>query len=425
MSRAVKGSFRKHIGLFSLLGVIFGFVVFKFFLPPLLGPGIVKLFWYGLFFSFFEAGIAGGFADWFAVTALFRYPLGIPIPHTNLLVEKRRSIQDNIEGMIRQLLAPENIREAFDRVDVPEFLANLVRNPNLRPFIHREAPRLFRFLLSAFSEGRLGVGVEKLSGYLKDRVSYADQLAIVLQNAQDDGMIERITSQVLEQSLKLFDRNSGLILDYLGLKVRKSRGMELLDRVLSFFTGKDVKQQFLLVLRSELSEVAHEPEHVARKSIRSAVSDYIIALQSDEKTRDDTENWFLGFFKDIDLTARLQGLLDQLLAAMRDDLEKDDGFVVALADGLIDLLAEALRREEFKANLDQRLKEVVIGSLDSRVINWVSNISKIGLSKMSDEQFSGFIEERVKEDLQYIRLNGAVVGGLAGMVLFLVKVLVP
>ena len=71
------------------------------------------------------------------------------------------------------------------------------------------------------------------------------------------------------------------------------------------------------------------------------------------------------------------------------------------------------------------IKTIIAAQFNEKVILWISEVANTGLNKMSDAQFRDFIESRVKEDLQYIRLNGAVVGGLAGMMLYFIRVLAP
>lgn len=406
-----------YLGNLSLFVVVLGFLGFKFGLP-ILGGEILRAPWYGFGLAFFEAGIAGGLADWFAVTALFRYPLGIPIPHTNLLVEKRHSLEDNIEAMIRQLLSPENVRDMLARMRLPEMVSQSLSSPRTREVLHREIPELLDSLLASIGEKKLRQSARWGSALLL-RFDWAPPIRALLAQSKADGSLERLLSRGLLQVIRLFDANADAIAETLDEKVRQHRGVELLDRVVHFFTGRDIKQKLLPLLRSELVAMAHDPEHPLRKALLDSLERFLTDLENNESTRAETNRWIKDLLREIDLPTRLEGWLQDGLKGLQDVVRHNPAAVEGLVDDLLDRAVELLREE----TLDRRIKGLVTSLLEGRFVDWVAAIARFGLTRMSDEQFSGFIEERVYEDLQYIRLNGAVVGGLAGMLIYALSLL--
>lgn len=406
-----------YLGNLSLLLVVLGFLGFKFGLP-LLDEGVVHLPWYGFGLAFFEAGIAGGLADWFAVTALFRYPLGIPIPHTNLLVEKRHSLEDNIEAMIRQLLSPENVRDMLARMRLPELVSQSLSSPRTREVLRREIPELLDSLLASLGEKKLRQASRWGSALLL-RFDWAPPIRALLMQAKADGSLERLLSRGLLQVIRLFDANTDAIAEYLDEKVRQHRGVEILDRVVHFFTGRDIKQKMLPLLRSELVAMAHDPDHPLRKSVLDSLDRFLTDLEQDESARAELNHWIKDLLREIDLPTRLEGWLQGGVSGLQDVVRHQPSVVAGFVDDLLDRGVELLREE----TLDRRIKGLVTSLLEGRFVDWVAAIARFGLTRMSDEQFSGFIEERVYEDLQYIRLNGAVVGGLAGMLIYALSLL--
>lgn len=113
-----ESSFKRHLGNTSLIAVTVGYVLTRFLVPRALGmpPEAVLAPPYGALVAFFEAGMVGGLADWFAVTAIFKHPLGLSwIPHTNLIAKNRVAVQAQLVGLIREFVTPEIINAHLER----------------------------------------------------------------------------------------------------------------------------------------------------------------------------------------------------------------------------------------------------------------------------------------------------------------------
>src|SRR5690554_5883978 len=135
---------RKHkrlaTGLFFFMALVYGVMVYlKYFdARP----------WMGYVEAFSEAGMVGALADWFAVTALFRHPLGIPIPHTNLIERKKNELGANLGLFVRDnFLNPENIRPYIEKLNVVSWVAEWLKKHSSREILETEVVNLARRII--------------------------------------------------------------------------------------------------------------------------------------------------------------------------------------------------------------------------------------------------------------------------------------
>ncbi len=144
MSDTKKIQLRKHklfaTGLFFLMALIYSVMVY------LQHHGAER--WMGYVEAFSEAGMVGALADWFAVTALFRYPLGIPIPHTNIIERKKDDLGLSLGTFVRDnFLNPENIRPYIEKLNVISWVADWLDKPASREVLEKEVVNLARKII--------------------------------------------------------------------------------------------------------------------------------------------------------------------------------------------------------------------------------------------------------------------------------------
>ena len=130
-----KQSLRKHksiaTGLFLLMAIVYGTMVY-------LGTQS-EAKWIGYVEAFSEAAMVGALADWFAVTALFRYPLGLKIPHTNLIERSKNAIGDNLGVFVTEnFLTPNTIRPYIEKLNVVKFVSDWLNKPQNQEILQEE-----------------------------------------------------------------------------------------------------------------------------------------------------------------------------------------------------------------------------------------------------------------------------------------------
>jgi uncharacterized membrane-anchored protein YjiN (DUF445 family) len=411
----------KHIASVSL-GVMAAGFAGSFALPA--GAA-----WGELLQSGFEAGLVGGLADWFAVTALFRHPLGIPIPHTALLPRNRERVANALVNAIEnELLSKESItaklgsvRLAAALLDTLErsapqgqlaawsaaALEQVVRHAPLDllvPFAAEQAKEALRALDAAPLLRRLG----ELA--LARRL---DELAL-------DALLEKA-----EQWLAKPETRDSLGQMAMGAFSRLEVGGFMQFAVNAFlgYLSEDklggIIQNFALGYIYDLRLAGHPRREEALGFVRRQIEE----LSRSEQLIARLEEWKAEQLDSLELNepvARLlNGLRERLAAALA-----EPGMAERTLQPMLDRLLAGLRaNEELQHKADAWMREQLVRLVEA-------NHSKIGqlvrdnIRKLDDAQLIEMLEEKVGKDLQWIRVNGAVCGFLIGVLLGVVKLLV-
>jgi hypothetical protein len=320
---------RNRWGTVFLLFAVAGFAVFTF-VPW--DTGLARFVR-----AFFEASLVGALADWFAVTALFKRPLGLPLPHTDVLVRRKDQLVDALPRFLGSFLEPERIHPLLSGVD--------------------------------------------WAGLLVDHVSPADLDALVLEGLKPLTTLDHPQRAVWEQ--KAVGLGAELLYRELGRHRESLVGpvTDLIKRNAGWkglFLGRDTVDEGIEGFLAELAAVRDNTAHPLRKSLAAA------------------------------LREALPRLADQLRPSRW------------TADGWAKLAADPVFRTDF----NQKAGKVAVALWD-RTGAAAALTSALGyvLAQTDARTLARRIEDAVRNDLQYIRVNGALVGGLAGLVLELIKTL--
>jgi uncharacterized membrane-anchored protein YjiN (DUF445 family) len=384
--------------------------------------------WGGWILAIAEAGIVGGLADWFAVTAIFRRPLGLPIPHTGIIPANWELLAQRVGTMVGdRVLTREYLVREIDRLDLAEALARLAERARRADFetvtrvalgwLAREAPlaaagdlvtRLQRLLVGRPVTPALGTALELA------RQHGWDQRAL--------GAVARALAEALERP-ELAAAVGGLVDDLLA---RYRERVGFYPRValgLADLLGLIDRQRVVAALRAGVADLARDPAHPLRAQIGDAVGDFAHRLRHDPGLAARVEA----------LKAELVGspmaarLVDDAGRALRrmleEDLARPDSEAVAwVADRLERarraLVEDAALRRRLEGWVKIRAVEVV-----ERHHGRIATFIEKGVHALGPEGAVRLIEEHAGDDLQYIRVNGTVVGGLAGGLLYALHLL--
>jgi uncharacterized membrane-anchored protein YjiN (DUF445 family) len=384
--------------------------------------------WGGLLLAMAEAGIVGGLADWFAVTAIFRRPLGLPIPHTGLIPRNWELMAARVGFMVGgRVLTKDYVREEIARVDLADWLA-------------RGAERLSRADLERATRIVAGWAAEQLTpattAELLTRVRralagqpVAPLLATALRVARHQGWDQRMLDGALTAVAEAMERPEfrtavGEVIDDLLARYRERLGLyPRLWLGLASLLGVLDRERLVAALHAGLREVAKDRDHPLRAQGVAVLADLERRLTSDAA-----------------LVARVEAAKAELLAAPAVAVLLDDAassltrtLHAELADEGSELLAwlaerldrarralvdDVALRGELDAWAKARLSEL-IERHHGRIAAFIEN----GVRALGPEGAVRLIEEHAGDDLQFIRVNGTVVGGLAGGAIYAVHLL--
>ncbi len=379
--------------------------------------------WGGWILAVAEAGIVGGLADWFAVTAIFRRPLGLPIPHTGVIPANWELLARRMGTLVGdRVLTREYVVREIEALDVADLLARgaqRVRRDEIATVVRTAARWLADELpplsaADALSRVRAALGEWRL----------APLLAQAIELAREHGLERRLISalaQALYDALErpVFRAAVREVVDDLLRHYRERAGVY--PRLLLGFAdlfGVIDRERVVAALHAGLRDVARDPDHPLRRQLEDTVAELPRRLREDAALGARVEA-VKAELLDGELVARLaEEAVAALRRALTADLARPGSQVVAwvvdrLDEGRRRLLVDAALRTELDRWLKAHAIELV-NRYHSRVAAFVEN----GVRALGPEGAVRLIEEHAGDDLQYIRVNGTVVGGLAGGALY-------
>jgi len=372
---------------------------------------------WGFVRAFAEAAMVGGLADWFAVTALFRHPLGLPIPHTAIIPRNKDRIGDTLAAFLRDnFLTPSVVARRMVRIDVAAAAGRFLANPPARGRLRAGASRLAADVLESLDPERLGGMVR---GALAQRLR-AFEIAPLLGRALGAAMDERrhvpIVDSIVLWAGRTLEANEHLI-----RQMVSERAGSILR-----WTGLDEKLANAILdgLHRLLAEMGADPEHPLRAKAEEALAKLTQDLQHDPETRAKVERFKEEIIDNPAVAQWWQAMWEKMRAGMlRAVRDPDATFAGRFGEALQQLGATLQQEPGLKRTINQFARRATVGAVDSYGDHIVRLVSDT-IRGWDAETVTGRLESAVGRDLQYIRVNGTVVGGLVGLVIHTVDMLV-
>jgi len=379
--------------------------------------------WGGWILAIAEAGIVGGLADWFAVTAIFRRPLGLPIPHTALIPANWELMAARVGTMVgSRVLTKEYVAQEIARVDVASLIARAAERLSSRD-LDVATRELARWLAAELSPKAAGDVVTRLRDLLLDR-PLTPALAAALQMVQRHGWDQRAVTALAGSLAEAFDRPAfrstvGELVDDLLARYRERMGAYPRFWIgVASLLGLIDRERVLSALQAGLRQVAQEPDHPVRQRLAESMGELPGRLRTDSRLAERIE----AAKRDLLATPIATRVLEDAAAALHRtllaDLERPRSEVRVWIVERLERARRALAADEdLRRQLDRWGKARVIEMVErhhQRVAEFIEN----GVLALGPEGAVRLIEEHAGDDLQYIRVNGTVVGGLAGGLLY-------
>jgi uncharacterized membrane-anchored protein YjiN (DUF445 family) len=416
---------RNRVGSISLAIAVAGAIASRVAL--VLGP-FAGATWLELIAAGFEAAVVGGLADWFAVTALFRHPLGIPIPHTAIIPHRRQKIIESIVSMVQnEWLSPEVIGTRLARIAPSALLLEWLDDPEHVARLGSPVRDLLRALARTLGEGPVRDFVERTIRHQLEDLPSDQTIARLLARAVKSDSTGAAVQSVVLSLANLADRPATAEELQWWIQRSAEKLREGGKRVVPFFLRRPVVQRKIVdaacaYASSELRLAAADASHPLRRAALATVGRFADRLAAgDADARLQVARVRAALVESMELRpvvgealVRLRGQLDEELAdahgALSTFLDRQ------MRDGIVRLLSDPARRE----TLDGWVRATAIGLLE-RHHDQIGLTVRENLEALETGALVQQIEDRVGADLQFVRLNGAVVGGLIGLVLALLR----
>ncbi len=366
--------------------------------------------WLGYVRAAAEASVVGGIADWFAVTALFRHPLGIPIPHTAIIPARKDRIGRALGNFVQQnFLGREAVQRKLSGLRLGDRGARWLADPVNARGLTRAAAHALTAGTTVLRDDDVKAFLVRTAGDRLRNVKVAPLLGRMLRLLTAGGRHQ----ELLDDALRLASRATEANDDVIREKVREQTPWWVPNMIDSKISDRVVDS-----ISRTLAEVSADPDHPLRHKFDDAVEQFIERLQSSPET-----------------IARAEALKDEMLsnAATRefiitiwDDVKRKLGEYAARPDdeppGKLEDAISALARSVAD---DPVLSDKVNAWVDSAIVAIVhasrpevAQLISSTVAAWDPNETSRKIELQIGRDLQFVRINGTIVGGLVGLLLY-------
>ncbi|MFM5949542.1 MAG: DUF445 domain-containing protein [Novosphingobium sp.] len=367
---------------------------------------------WGYVLAFSEAAMVGGLADWFAVTALFRHPLGLPIPHTAIIPENKDRIAETMAQFLREnFLTPQVVARRISNMNLAavagDWLADPAKGGSTR--LRDGAAELLAQVLESLDPERLGTQVRGGLFRQIEKLEVSPLLGQMLTTTiADRRHLPVIDSLVRWGGLTLED-NEDLIREMIHRRANAVLRWTGLDETLA--------NSVLDGLYKLLAEVIVDPDHPLRAKIEEGLSKVAGDLQHDPELRGRIERMKGELLGNPAVSTWWQGVWERLRTGMLARLRRPAGEGSGqMAEALAELGRHLRDDPALQLQINRFARRTVVGiavRYGDQIVRLVSETVK----RWDAQTVTGRIEGAVGRDLQFIRINGTLVGGLVGVLI--------
>ena len=360
--------------------------------------------------AFAEAAMVGGLADWFAVTALFRHPMGIPIPHTAIIPENKDRIADTMASFLRSnFLTPVVVARRMREMNVArsagEFLAK--RDGNTEGRIRAGAGQLLVEMLESLDPDRLGLQVKSGLARQAEKLDVSPLLGRVLETAIADNRHRPLIDGFIRWGGLALEDNEDMVREMVQARANAViRWTGLDDRLAS---------SVLDGLYRLLAEMHVDPNHPVRAKIEEGLATLATDLQNDPDMRAKVERMKNDLLSNPAVADWWMGVWERLRQSLIDMLRNPDRAMSGQMGQSLAELGERLSEDPaLQMQVNRFARRTLVGVV-TRYGDQIVSLVSTTVKGWDASTITMRIERAVGRDLQFIRVNGTLVGGLVGL----------
>jgi uncharacterized membrane-anchored protein YjiN (DUF445 family) len=396
----------RHRAIATMLLVLMGgILVWSYWLEP--------GYWRDLIQASAKAGLVGGIADWFAVTALFRQPLGLPIPHTAIIPRQKDRLGRGLGRFVAgHVFTEAELHHLLARMDPARILERFLSDPaQVRPAVIGLAGLLPR-VVTTLEDGRARRVVARLLPRLVTGPAAGRMLARVLRALMAGGQHQQVFSVVLAEVKRILSDRQTDLEAAIRTRVRGKGGA-----ITDWLAGATIARGVLDALNTELEKI--EPDNSAlRAAFQAWLEAEVERLETDPARAEAIAATVRRALAHPSVAAWLLDAWERIKQGIAADASREDGRVVALLSGLAANAGALLHEDEAARARVNAAVEGLIATLlpaaQARLAEFIGDV----VSGWDTATVTEKIELRVGRDLQFVRINGTIVGALVGAGLF-------
>lgn len=392
----------------GLLAAMAGLTVAGYALPQM--GWLADRPWLEILRSGTKAGVVGGLADWFAVTALFRRPMGLPIPHTAILpAQKERLAQALGRFVSNNVFTEKEVEAAFSRIDLPSLIGNILQEPETAEMVNRAVLGSVPHVLDRLEDGRASSAIASLLPTLLGGEEIAPIVTRSLRAMVEGDCHQEVLSFLLSRLKEGIKAKEPALRMMIEDRVREQGG-----RVLGWAIGGSIATKVLLAASQELDRIDPQNSEL-REGFTTWVRTEIDRIELDPVRRGEITNAVMGVLTHDSVRGWSSDVWHRLRGVIEEDMRKGEtSWVATLVRDALQRLADQMYNDvAMRKRVEDAARNMIVSSLPflrDRMSRFIYSV----VNGWDAESLSDRLELRVGKDLQYIRLNGTLVGFLAG-----------
>ncbi len=360
-----------------------------------------------------EAGVVGGLADWFAVTALFRHPLGIPIPHTALIPHKKDQLGESLSTFVHgNFLSKDNVVDKVVAVEPSQRLADYLADAGHRETLVSEGASLATTLIDNLDDQQIQTMIRNLVFTQLSENAWGPPAGRLLFAAVDNGNHQGVVDGIFTALHRWLLENRATV-----ARIVADRGPITQEGPIRWVHER-IGDKAADLLINWVGNLRDNPQDPARQQIDSALLRIAEELQHDPQMIERVEGWKTLVLQHPETQRVVNGIWPTAKQLVTDALSDPDSDLRQRADEYLAQTAVRLREDpEFAQSVDAKIAAAAGYLVERYGADAVGLISDT-VKRWDADEASRRIEVAVGKDLQYIRINGTVVGALAGLAIY-------
>lgn len=362
--------------------------------------------------AFSEAAMVGALADWFAVTALFHHPLGLKIPHTNLIQNKKDQIGDNLGSfVVDNFLAPQNIRPYILKLKVSHFVGDWLSKERNQEILLKETANIVKDILQKLDDTAVVNFISKKAKEMSEDLKINQIVGNGLDYILERNDHQRLVTNLSKQIKTYIAQNQTIVRERV-----KKESFALIPK----FVDDAIADKITSGLSKFFEEVEADGNHSIRKEITQKLLAFADELKENEKWEEEFKSIRENFLKEEKLQQYSKDIWKSIKNSLSKQLENEDSALKNYIQKNIGELSHNLQTDEkLQHKIDHWIRVTAYKYILKNTHQFGDLISST-VGNWQGKELSEKLELEVGKDLQFIRLNGTLVGGLVGLVIYTV-----
>ncbi|WP_267406710.1 MULTISPECIES: DUF445 domain-containing protein [unclassified Chryseobacterium] len=369
--------------------------------------------WVGYVRAFSEAAMVGALADWFAVTALFRHPLGLPIPHTNLIENSKQKLGDNLGSfVVSNFLSPQNIRPYIQKLKISGFVGEWLGKEKSQKVLIQNISDIVLDILNKLDDSTVSQFISKkvseMTNDIKLNKIVGNGIHYILEKNDHQRIITNLSSQIKNYIIE----NDEMI---------QKRVKEGSYSFIPSFVDNKIADKIASGLSDFFKEIEEDPEHELRHLITQKIYDFSVDLKEDPKWDEEFKTIKNDLLKGDKLEEYSNDIWVSIKNTLKKELQEDQSSLKNYLSKNLNEFSQNLKTDENLQNKIDHWVRVTAYKYILKNTHQFGNLISSTVGNWQGKELSEKLELEVGKDLQFIRVNGTLVGGLVGLIIYTIS----